>query len=257
MTDASVDVADAAQARDPVCGMTVDPATAKHRSIYAGGAFYFCCAGCRQKFDADPQRYLAPTSPVPPPAAPPGTSWTCPMHPEVVRPTADSCPICGMALEPMAVAAADAPNPELDALTRRFWVCLALSVPLVALAMLGVAGAWVQAALATPVVLWGGWPFFARGAASLVSRHLNMFTLIALGTGVAYSYSLIAAVLPGIFPPSFQSHHGGVDVYFEAAAVITTLVLLGQVLELRARLRTSRALRALLDLAPKLARVVH
>jgi Cu+-exporting ATPase len=250
-----------AKARDPVCGMMVDPTTAKHRAQRAGRTYLFCGTGCRQKFEADPEHYLTPP-PVAAAAAHAGTPWTCPMHPEVVRSVPGACPLCGMALESLAPTAGAAPNPELGDMMRRFWVSLALSVPVVALAMLadGRNGAplmWLQAALATPVVLWGGAPFFARGAASLVNRHLNMFTLIALGTGVAYTYSLVAVLLPGLFPPTFRDHHGAVAVYFEAAAVIITLVLLGQVLELRARAHTSQAVRALLDLAPKHARVVH
>ncbi len=193
--------------------------------------------------------------------------WTCPMHPQVQRAGPGSCPICGMALEPMTPAADNAANPELRDMTRRFWVCVGLSVPLVVLAMAGDIGnpgllppraaLWVQLVLATPAVLWGGWPFFERGWRSLVSRRLNMFTLIALGTGVAYVYSLVAALMPGIFPPSFRTPEGDVPVYFEPAAVIVTLVLLGQVLELRARTQTGTAIRALLDLAPTRARLVR
>ncbi|MBI3516605.1 MAG: heavy metal translocating P-type ATPase [Proteobacteria bacterium] len=258
------------KARDPVCGMMVDPATAKHHAVFERHDFFFCGAGCRQKFETDPHRYLAPaTAPAPPQPPVAGTLWTCPMHPGVVRPAAGSCPICGMALEPLTPTA-DASNPELDDMTHRFWICAAITVPLVVLVMLAdLAPAalapllparailWLQVVAATPVVLWGGWPFFARGWASLTSRHLNMFTLIALGTGVTYVYSLVAALLPAAFPASFRTHHGGVAVYFEAAAVITTLVLLGQVLELRARSRASGAVRALLDLAPKMARAVR
>jgi len=209
-----------------------------------------------------------------PAAAPPDPRgevlWTCPMHPQIVRNAPGSCPICGMALERMTPAGADEESPELVAMTRRFWVGVALSVPLLALSTAeDLAGAalgrvispglsiWIQLALATPVVLWGGWPFFVRGWASIVNRSPNMFTLIAMGTGVAYFYSLVAALLPGIFPPSFRAADGTVAVYFEAAAVIETLVLLGQVLELRARSQTSSAIRALLDLAPKTARVVR
>jgi Cu+-exporting ATPase len=193
--------------------------------------------------------------------------WTCPMHPQVQRAGPGSCPICGMALEPMTPAAGNAANPELRGMTRRFWVCVGLSVPLVALAMAGDfakpglmasrAAIWVQLVLATPAVLWGGWPFFERGWRSLVNRRLNMFTLIALGTGVAYAYSLVAALMPGIFPPSFRTPEGEVPVYFEPAAVIVTLVLLGQVLELRARTQTGTAIRALLNLAPTRARLVR
>jgi Cu+-exporting ATPase len=249
--------------RDPVCGMAVDPATAKHRARHAGVTYYFCSAGCQAKFEADPGTYLEPREA---PKAAPGSRWTCPMHPEIVRDGPGSCPICGMALEPMDATGADE-NPELADMTRRFWVSLVLSLPLLVYEMgLHAAGlhlphwleGWrgmaVQTALATPVVLWGGWPFFVRGWASLINRHLNMFTLIALGTGVAYAYSLVAAWMPEVFPESFRDASGMVPVYFEAAAVIVTLVLLGQVLELRARAQTSGAIRALLDLAPKVAR---
>jgi Cu+-exporting ATPase len=256
---------------DPVCGMTVDPAQARHRTEHAGHSYFFCSAKCRDKFAAEPARYLAS-----PPAGAPGARapaktgevlWTCPMYPQIVRNAPGSCPICGMALEPMTPAAGDAVNPELHAMTRRFWVCVALSVPLLAIAMAEHFNkpaldallsprllVWVQLILGTPAVLWGGWPFFQRGWASVVNRRLNMFTLIALGTGVAYVYSLVAALAPGIFPASFRDHDGQVPLYFEAAAVIVTLVLLGQVLELRARSQTSSAIRALLDLAPKRAR---
>ena len=259
---------------DPVCGMTVDPATAKHRAELAGQDYFFCGAGCRQKFVADPGKYLdkSPAIPaaLPPSSAPGAGTWTCPMHPEIVRDGPGSCPICGMALEPMTPSATEEANPELADMTRRFWIGFALSLPLLAIVMgdhvlpHGLAGilsgralVWVQLVLATPAVLWGGAPFFARGWASLVNRRLNMFTLIALGTGVAYGYSLVAAFLPDIFPASFRSPDGQVDLYFEAAAVIVTLVLLGQVLELRARAQTSSAIRALLDLAPKTARIVR
>ncbi|HUK10926.1 MAG TPA: heavy metal translocating P-type ATPase [Stellaceae bacterium] len=254
----------AAPARDPVCGMTVAPATAQHHFEHAGRHYYFCCAGCRQKFAADPRRYLAPTEPAPAkPAAGPGVRWTCPMHPQIVRDGPGACPICGMALEPQNPAAAPAENPELAAMTRRFWVAAALSLPVLVLGM-GIAeempgrfGVWAQLALASPVVLWGGAPFFERGWASLKHRSANMFTLIAIGTGVAYLYSLVAVSVPGIFPPSFRGPTGNVPVYFEAAAVIVTLVLLGQVLELRARERTGDAIRALLGLAPKTAHLLR
>src|SRR5216684_1577695 len=239
--------------KDPVCGMTVDPATAKHRSDFEGQPYYFCGAGCRQKFTADPHKYLArpeqgAAKSAPPASGPGETLWTCPMHPEIIRKGPGSCPICGMALEPMTPSATDEANPELADMTRRFWVGVALSVPLLAIVMAehvsdhafegmlpGRVAVWLQLVLATPVVLWGGAPFFARGWASLVNRRLNMFTLIALGTGVAYGYSLVAAFVPDIFPASFRSPDGQVDLYFEAASVIVTLVLLRQVLELRAR----------------------
>ncbi len=250
-------------ATDPVCGMKVDPHTAKHRATYEGRTYYFCSARCREKFEADPTRYLkkdkAATAPVPA-----GTIYTCPMHPEIRQVGPGSCPICGMALEPLLVSADSGPNPELADMTRRFWIGLALTIPVFALEMgshlLGLDlieqpyANWIQFALATPVVLWAGWPFFVRGWQSLVTRNLNMFTLIAMGTGVAYAYSVVATLAPSIFPDAFRDHHGAVAVYFEAAAVITVLVLLGQVLELRAREHTSGAIKALLNLAPKTAR---
>src|SRR6516225_11063455 len=245
---------------DPVCGMSVDPATAAYRAEHAGNSYYFCGARCREQFAAEPARYLTRAAVAPVPATAAG-QWTCPMHPQIVRQDPGSCPICGMALEPMLPAEGEAANPELRDMTRRFWVGVALSLPLIVLAMaanfVGLAprtAVWLELILATPAVLWCGWPFFERGWRSILSRRLNMFTLIALGTGVAYTYSLVAALAPGIFPPSFRTAEGGVPVYFEAAAVIVTLVLLGQVLELRARSQTSSAIRALLDLAPKRAR---
>ena len=259
-----------AGARDPVCGMTVDPATAAHRSQHRGRTIFFCAASCKARFDADPERYLetGALAPAPAPSAP-GAEYTCPMHPEIVRPGPGTCPICGMALEPRVATAQDERNPELDDMTRRFWISLALTLPVLFLAMgemlplprvrewlAGPLAGWAQLALATPVVLWGGWPFFERGWASLVNRNLNMFTLIAMGIGVAYAYSVLAIVAPGVLPPAFRGHGGGVPLYFEAAAVITTLVLLGQVLELRARGRTSSAIKALLGLAPPTARLV-
>src|ERR1039458_9210543 len=327
--------------RDPVCGMNVSPASAKHVHEHAGKKYYFCCASCVEKFKAHPQEYLnkpaafssnlvmlgmpapAKSSPSPhpagahkitlrpapkptPPASPayvcpmcpevreskPGacpscgmalepevplsttrTEYTCPMHPEIVRAEPGACPICGMALEPRTMTAAAEENPELRDMTRRFWVGVALTAPLLAIAMgsmlwphrfmgaLSVNGIrlnlpWLEFALSTPVVLWCGLPFFQRFWTSLVNRSPNMFTLIGLGTGVAYSYSVVATVAPGIFPASLRSMGGYPDVYFEAAAAITTLVLLGQVMELRARSRTSAAIRALLDLSPKTARLV-
>jgi P-type Cu+ transporter len=295
-------------ARDPVCGMNVNPATAKYKTDFAGHTYYFCSASCVQKFTATPAAYVGerkPTKPAQSPAAASTvyvcpmcpevretkpvpcpscgmalepenplprtrTEYTCPMHPEIVRQAPGSCPICGMALEPRTVTAVEEQNPELRDMTRRFWVSVALTVPLLAIAMIDMlpgmpvqqalpAGwlPWIELLLATPVVLWGGAPFFQRGWASIVNRSTNMFTLIAMGTGVAYVYSLIATVAPRIFPASFRDMSGSPAVYFEAAAAIVTLVLLGQVLELRARSRTGAAIRALLDLAPKTARVIR
>jgi Cu+-exporting ATPase len=253
------------QATDPVCGMTVARATARYRSKHAGIEYFFCGGRCLERFSAAPDDFLAPKRKEP---AGPGP-WTCPMHPEVIRDAPGPCPLCGMALERVTPSADDSDNPELADMTRRFWVSLVLSAPLLVMAMAGhlippleamlmsPVAVWVQLALATPVVLWSAAPFFARGWASLVSRSLNMFTLIALGTGVAYLYSLAAVLMPGIFPASFRDPLGAVPVYFEAAAVIVTLVLLGQVLELRARAQTGGAIRALLDLAPKQARLVR
>ena len=314
--------------RDPVCGMNVTPATAKHFYEHGGRNYYFCCAPCVEKFKADPAKYLNP--PVRPPAlvalgtvkpaavsagvayvcpmcpevraSKPGPcpscgmalepevpiassiriEYTCPMHPEIVRPGPGSCPICGMALEPRTVTASGEENPELRDMTRRFWVSLTLTAPLMAIAMgsmiwphafMGgidiVRGdryvvtpwtsilPWLEFALATPVVLWGGLPFFQRFWTSLLNRSPNMFTLIGMGTGVGYGYSVIAALAPQIFPESLRAMGGYPDVYFEAAAAITTLVLLGQVMELRARSRTSAAIRALLDLSPRTARLLN
>src|SRR6516165_4464421 len=320
-----------AKVKDPVCGMDVDPTAAKHHFKHAGKDYYFCCGGCLEKFRVDPERYLSPKpaaglmqlgaaaqAPLVPTATAPlskenrpaagsdqrtyvcamcpevrqtgfgpcpscgmalepeiphalsKTEYTCPMHPEIVRQEPGSCPICGMALEPRTVTAHEEENPELVDMTRRFWVSFALTAPLLALVMADHLAkpalealiaprraVWIQLILATPAVLWGGWPFFRRGWASLVNRRLNMFTLIALGTGVAYLYSLVAVLAPGIFAPSFRTPQGEVALYFEAAAVIVTLVLLGQVLELRARSQTGSAIRALLDLAPKQARLVR
>ena len=321
--------------KDPVCGMTVDPAAAKARVEHAGTTYYFCCTGCAQKFQTAPDQYLEPkpatlitlgapkratlpTSARPKSVAVPAeemktreldygrpnyvcpmcpevrqakpgpcpscgmalepeipialtrTEYTCPMHPQIVRQEPGNCPICGMALEPRTISATEEENPELREMTRRFWVSAILTVPLLAIAMAdmlpgmpvqhalpGGMLTWIELVLASPVVLWGGWPFFQRGWASLVNRSTNMFTLIAMGTGVAYVYSLIATLAPGIFPPSFRDMSGRPAVYFEAAAAIVTLVLLGQVLELRARSRTGAAIRALLDLAPRTARVLR
>jgi Cu+-exporting ATPase len=281
----------------------VTPTTAKYTFEHAGSAYFFCCKSCKEKFEADPAKYLAasPSSesgmtgsyvcpmcpevreskPVPCPSCGmalerelPVTSsrveYTCPMHPEIVRPGPGSCPICGMTLEPRTVTAVAEENPELRDMTRRFWISVVLTVPLLAAAMADMLPGmpvehalrngwlpWIELLLATPVVLWAGWPFFQRGWASIVNRSTNMFTLIALGTGVAYLYSLIATFFPGIFPASFREMDGVPAVYFEAAAAITTLVLLGQVLELRARSQTGAAIRALLDLTPKTARVLR
>jgi Cu+-exporting ATPase len=294
--------------KDPVCGMMVEPAKAVGKLDYRGQTYYFCNPRCQQKFSAEPERYLSPAAgPAPavesvkpgqkqfyvcpmdpevrqekPGACPkcgmalepemalpagPKTEYVCPMHPEIVRPEPGACPICGMALEPRVVSAAEEENPELRDMTRRFWFSLVVTVPLLAGAMLGMLPAfqhllpewwmtWGQLALATPVVLWGGKPFFERFWTSLVNRHTNMFTLIGMGVGVAYVYSLVATLFPGIFPETFRGAHGRPEVYFEAAGAITVLVLLGQVLELRARSRTNTAIRALLDLAPKMARRV-
>jgi P-type Cu+ transporter len=328
--------------RDPVCGMMVDPARAAAQAVYAGKTYYFCCAGCGDKFRAAPAKYLSAKAPaaaegqgslvqfsrahaaaatpalaashanVPgteSPAVKPAAAnayvcpmdpevcedypgacpkcgmaleptlplapatrveYSCPMHPQIVRPGPGSCPICGMALEPRTVIAEEAENPELASMTRRFWTSVALTIPVLVLGMSDLipdqplqhfltmrAMDWIELALATPVLLWGGWPFFERGWASLVNRSLNMFTLIALGTGTAFLYSVVAVVLPQLFPSTFRGANGEVPVYFEAAAAITTLVLLGQVLELRARNRTSAAIRSLLRLAPKNARLVR
>jgi len=252
-----------ARATDPVCGMKVDPATGAYRHLHKSKTHFFCCAGCRTKFAADPEKYLRPQA-SPPPAQPEGAIYTCPMHPEIRQVGPGYCPICGMALELEAggVDEDDAGGERAD-MTRRFWISAALTLPLFALEMGGHFGLWhasgrlpglVQFVLATPVVLWGGWPFFVRGAQSVATRNLNMFTLIALGTGVAYAYSVVALVAPGVFPPDFRDSHGGIALYFEAAAVITVLVLVGQVLELRARASTMSAIRALIELAPKSAR---
>jgi len=302
--------------------MNVNPATAKHLYQHNGKSFYFCCAGCVEKFKADPAKYLeakprpsglvtlgsapAVASPTRPqveerkpaaaayvcpmcpevreskpgacpscgmalepevPVASTRTEYTCPMHPEIVRDVPGYCPICGMALEPRTVAAAQEENPELSDMTRRFWISLALTVPLMAIAMVamfsmpghlfrGAMLPWLELALATPVVLWCGWPFLQRFWTSLVNRSPNMFTLIGMGTGVAYVYSVAATLAPNLFPVSLRGMNGYPDVYFEAAAAITTLVLLGQVMELRARSRTGAAIRALLDLTPRTARLL-
>jgi Cu+-exporting ATPase len=254
-------------AKDPVCGMTVDPHAAKFHAEHAGKPYYFCSTGCQSKFKADPAKYVTPTVTADEPV-PEGTIYTCPMHPQIRQVGPGSCPICGMALEPVIATAGEHGNAELKDMTRRFWIGLVLSLPVLALEMGGhLTGLdhyvprgisnLLQMALATPVVLWAGWPFFVRAWASLVNRSLNMFTLIAMGTGVAWAYSMVAVLAPSVFPPAFRAHDGSVAVYFEAAAVITVLVLLGQVLELRARESTGGAIRALLDLAPKTARLIR
>src|SRR5208337_4150711 len=331
-------VSAAAKAKDPVCGMGVIPATARHKTLHNGKEYFFCCAGCLAKFQANPEKILSsppkpmtmpmgpglvslggPTLVKPAPseptatadAAPPDgsekaarayvcpmcpevrqfgpgpcpkcgmaldpespalpatkTEYTCPMHPEIVRAEPGSCPICGMALEPRT-GTVEEDNPELRDMTRRFWISLTLTAPLLAIAMGSMLWPhafmaspwnwglpWLELLLATPVALWCGWPFFQRGWTSLVNRSTNMFTLIAMGTGVAYLFSVVATLFPRIFPASFRSMGDRPDVYFEAAAAIVTLVLLGQVLELRARSRTSSAIRALLDLSPKMARLM-
>ncbi len=273
----------AATLKDPVCGMEVSEAS-PHRHKHNGREVLFCSPGCKAKFEADPAKYVGAenvakgnrprhnhhfhAAPMDPADAPAGFKWTCPMHPQIVRDGPGSCPICGMALEPLMLMTHGATNPELADMTRRFWVGLALAAPVLALEMgghmLGLTqwlgqqtSNWVQLVLATPVVLWAGWPFFERAWASLVNRSLNMFTLIAMGTGVAWAFSVVATFAPQVFPAAFRTMDGAVSVYFEAAAIITVLVLLGQVLELRARETTSGAIRALLDLSPKLARRVR
>ncbi|MBU3919794.1 MAG: HAD-IC family P-type ATPase, partial [Alphaproteobacteria bacterium] len=281
--------AEAKAIRDPVCGMT-PKSDSPHRLVHDGAEIVFCSAGCKGKFEADPTAFPVHGDGTDSPEmsghkdhaacshashgaparkeAAAGSQWTCPMHPEIVRDGPGDCPICGMALEPMTPSASDGPNPELRDMKQRFVVGLVLSLPLLVIEMGGhvfgidriippTLNPWVQMALATPVVLWAGWPFFARGIASVRNRSLNMFSLIALGTGAAWGYSMIAAISPGLFPAELRSIHGTVPVYFEAAAVIITLVLLGQVLELQAREATGGAIRALLDLAPKTARRIH
>lgn len=250
---------------DPVCGMSVDPHTTAHRADHDGHPYYFCSAGCRTKFIADPAKYLTPAELQAHEPVPEGTIYTCPMHAEIRQVGPGPCPLCGMALEPAVMTAETPPNPELADFTRRFWIGLALTLPVFIFEMGGhlfgidhlVApqiSNWIQLLLATPVVLWAGWPFFERGWRSVVNRSLNMFTLVAMGTGVAWAYSVVATIAPGVFPSAFRGMDGAVAVYFEAAAVIVVLVLLGQLLELRAREATGGAIRALLDLAPKVAR---
>jgi heavy metal translocating P-type ATPase len=257
--------------KDPVCGMSVDSASATHKVTYNGATYYFCSEGCRSKFMAEPTRYTLEVAPRPGPdlvKPTSGTVWTCPMHPQIRRDEPGSCPICGMALEPELPTEETGPSPELRDMTRRFWIGSALTVPVFVLEMAahvtdlhllipGQSLNWIQLVLATPVVLWAGWPFFERGGASIRNRSLNMFTLIAMGIGVAWIYSVVATLMPGLFPETMRGMDGAVPVYFEAAAVITALALLGQVLELRAREQTSGAIKALLGLAPKTARRIR
>ncbi len=257
-----------AEAVDPVCGMSVDPATSSHRLEHGGETYHFCCGGCSSRFEADPERFLAPAAEAASEtiAAPPGAVYTCPMDPEVRQVGPGSCPKCGMALEPRTVRVAEEENPELTDMRRRFARGAALALPVLLVAMSDLIPGqplqravpasvlvWLQLLLATPVVLWAGWPLLERAWTSIVSRHLNMFTLIGLGVGAAYFYSLVATFFPRLLPAGFRAADGSPPVYFEAAAVITTLVLLGQVLELKARGRTQSALRALLELAPRTA----
>jgi heavy metal translocating P-type ATPase len=259
---------------DPVCGMQVDPNSAAAQAKHDSRDFFFCSPSCRNKFVADPVKYSRPSTGGPDltlaTRVPAGTEYTCPMHPEIVRSAPGSCPVCGMALEPRTVTLDGDDNLELRDMSRRFWMSAVLAAPILLLAMADMipgglvgrlisarAAIWLQLMLATPVVLWGGWPFFERGWQSIVNRSPNMFTLIALGVGTAYVYSVTATLFPALFPDSFRGHTGEAPVYFEAAAIITVLVLLGQVLELRARSQTSGAIKALLGLAPKTARVIR
>jgi Cu+-exporting ATPase len=254
--------------KDPVCGMDVSAPSDERKFEYEGKTYFFCSSGCLGKFKNDPEKYLDKTE-KPQKAAPPSGSYTCPMHPEVLKDRPGACPICGMALEPKIATADEQENKELTLMTRRFWLCLVLTVPVFLLAMSDIIPGqplqkmvspkvliWIEFVLAVPVVLWGAWPFYIRGWRSIISLRFNMFTLISLGIAVAFVYSVVATLAPQIFPQTLRNENGLVSVYFEAAAVITTLVLLGQVLELRARNRTSGAIRALLNLAPKTARLV-
>jgi Cu+-exporting ATPase len=263
------DAATKSVTRDPVCGMTVDMGKTPHRHEHGGREFGFCSAGCKAKFIAKPEAYLEATPHRAEAPVPAGMQYTCPMHPQIIQDAPGYCPICGMALEPMGVVHGDAPNPELIDFTRRLWISAALSVPLLILGMGPMLGlpvrewmgervaSWVELLLATPVVLWAARPFFERFWASLKNRSPNMWTLIGLGTGAAYAFSVVAVLFPGIFPMAGMDMASGPPVYFEAAAVIITLVFVGQVLELRAREQTGKALKALFDLAPKTARVIH
>ncbi|MBI1396836.1 MAG: heavy metal translocating P-type ATPase [Betaproteobacteria bacterium] len=258
-----------ATVKDPVCGMSVRTDAGKPRAEHGGTVYHFCSQGCHDRFVADPSRYVSGGQTTAP--APRGTKYTCPMHPEIVRDAPGDCPKCGMALEPMGVPAEDeGPNPELVDFTRRLWVGAAFTLPLLVLTMgpmigLGFlrdalgerAAQWLELVLSAPVVLWAGWPFFVRGVKSFATMNLNMFSLIAMGTGAAFLFSIVAVLFPDIFPAGFRNADGTVGVYFEAAAVIVTLVLVGQVMELRARERTGSAIRALLDMAAKTARVIR
>jgi P-type Cu+ transporter len=237
---------------DPVCGMTVDPNNAAGSFEYEGKTYYFCSTHCLHRFQKDPESFLNKTAAAPKPV-PKAGKYTCPMHPEIIRDGPGSCPICGMALEPLTVSLDEEENTELADMTRRFWVAVILTIPVLVLGMMELVPR-LQLVLATPVVLWAGWPFFVRAWQSIVNRSLNMFTLIGLGVSVGYLFSVVAVIAPSMFPVSFHNHEGNVPVYFEAAAVIVTLVLLGQVLELRARSQTGTAIKALLGLAPKTAR---
>ena len=255
--------------KDPVCGMTVTPQS-PHRAEFEGRPVYFCCGGCKAKFGADPHKYMHPgarcrgrgtDAPAPAPA---GTVYTCPMHPEVRQDHPGACPKCGMALEPEMPSLDEGENPELVDFRRRFWWTLPATIAIAVLAMFGhrlglmdmATQSWVELVLSLPVVLWAGWPFFVRAVQSVVNRSPNMWTLIGLGTAAAFVYSVVATVAPGVFPASFVSM-GRVAVYFEAAAVIISLTLLGQLLELKARAQTSAAIKSLLGLAPKTARRIR
>lgn len=265
-SDEDGEAATQASGLDPVCGMKVDPTTTVHHATHDGVHYHFCSSGCLAKFTADPAKYLSDSKRAEP-VAETGAMWTCPMHPEIRQQGPGTCPICGMALEPEEPSLNDAPNPELIDFTRRLWVSAGLAVPLLILTMgtefLGLHlvdptySPWIQLLLTAPIVLWAGSPFFTRGWTSIITRKLNMFTLIAIGVGAAFAYSLVATFAPQLFPDTFKMHGGMVPVYYEAAGVVVALVLLGQVLELRARAATGKAIRALLNLAPKTARRIN
>tara|TARA_R110000787_G_scaffold181008_3_gene293164 strand:+ start:100016 stop:102382 length:2367 start_codon:yes stop_codon:yes gene_type:complete len=263
--------ADEATAKDPVCGMTVALNAGKPSHVHDDKTYHFCSEKCHDKFVGDPEHYLSGAHKKDVKSAPKGTQFTCPMHPEIIRDAPGDCPKCGMALEPMGVPAGDeGPNPELVDFKRRFWIGAVLTVPLLVLTMGPYVGLgfvrevfgermtlWIELILGTPVILWAGWPFFVRGVKSVINRSLNMFTLIGMGVGAAYLFSVVAVLIPDIFPDGFRDSQGHVGVYFEAGAVIVVLVLLGQVMELGARERTGSAIKALLDLAPKTARIIR